>query len=104
MERKSATNKELIAEVAGKLAENRVLALAMDHHDIKNPGNQKIVGVNPIDGTTADGVRPKSAFGLQLILCAEGERHAYMLKYVAVTDKKNSTTLRWAREVLQESA
>ena len=104
LERNSAANQQLIAKVAGKLAENRVLALAMDHHDIKNLGNQELVGVNPQDGTTADAVRPKSAFGLQLILLEDGERHSYLLKYIAVTDKTNSTTLRWAREVLQVSA
>ena len=104
LERKSVANQQFIAKVAGKLAENRVLALAMDHHDIKNLGNQELVGVNPQDGTTAEAVRPKSAFGLQLILCADGERHSYLLKYIAVTNKSNSTTLRWAREVLQVSA
>ena len=105
LERNSAANQTFIAKVGGKLAECRLLALAIDHHDIKNLGNQELVGVNPHDGTTADAVRPKSALGLQLILCAlDGTRHAYLLAYIAVTEKTNATTLRWAREVLQESA
>ena len=105
LERNSAANKQLIAKVSEKLADHRLHALAIDFHDIKNLPNQKIVGVNPEDGSSGDATRSKSALGFQLILCAPDEsRIPYLMGYIAVTDKTNSTTLRLAREVLQESA
>ena len=105
LERNSVANQQLIAKVAEKLADHRILAIAIDHHEIKNLGNQKIIGINAEDGSSGDAKRATSALGLQLILCAtDGSRLAYMLNYIAVTEKTNAATLRSAREVLQESA
>ena len=105
LERNTQTNRALIAEVADKLAEEGVLALALDHMEIKNMKNQKLIGVNLRDGSTADAVRPKHALGIQLILTAvDGKRYGYLLDYRPVAEKDNQTTVRWAREILQESA
>ena len=105
LERKSHADKLLIAQIAPKLAEEGLIALAFDHMEIRNMKNQKVVGINLQDGSTADAVRPKNALGIQLIVkCADGKRRAYILKYCAVINKTNQTTLRWAREILQESA
>ena len=104
LERNTQSNKALIAEIAPKLAEEGVLALALDHMEIKNMKNQKLIGVNLQDGSTAEAVRPKHALGIQLIISGEGGREGYMLGYCAVPEKTNETTLRWAREILQESA
>lgn len=105
LERKTHSNKVLIAQIAPKLAEEGLIALALDHMEIKNMKNQKLVGVNLQDGSTAEAVRPKHALGIQLILtAADGTRNAYLLNYCAVAEKTNQTTLRWARETLQESA
>ena len=104
LERNSRSNKELIADIAPKLAEEGVFALAMDHMEIKNMKNQKLIGVNLHDENTAEAVRPTHALGMQLIISVEGGRKGYMLGYSAVPEKTNETTLKWAREILQESA
>ena len=105
LERKSQSNSVLIAKIAPTLAEEGRIALALDHMDIQNMKNQKLIGINLQDGSTADAVRPKHALGILLILTAEDKtRSAYLLKYCAVAEKTNQATLRWARETLQESA
>ena len=104
LERNSEKHLALIAEIAPKLAEEGVFALALDHMEIKNMKNQKLVGINLQDGSSADAVRPKHALGIQLIICAKGKRHGYPLAYRAVAEKSNQATLRWARETLKESA
>ena len=104
LERNTQSNRALIAEIAPKLAEEGLFALALDHMEIKNMKNQKVIGVNLHDGSNADAVRPKHALGMQLIISAERGRKAYMLGYCAVPEKTNETTLRWAREILQGSA
>ena len=105
LERKTKSNNALIAQIAPKLAEEGLIALAFDHMDIQNMKNQKLIGTNLQDGSTADAVRPKHALGILLILTAEDKtRTAYLLKYCAVAEKTNQATLRWARDTLQESA
>ena len=104
LERNTQLNTELISKVAPQLAEEGLLALAFDHHEIKNMKNQKLVGINLQDGTTAEAVRPTQALGILLIIkAADGKRYCYLLKYCAVAEKNNQTTLRWARETLKEA-
>ena len=103
LERKATADKEMIRCAGSKLAKEGRLVLAFDHHEIKNLKNQKLIGVNLSDGTTANAKRPTSALGVLLILCAhDGQRYAYLLNYCAVVDKSNQLTVRWAREILQE--
>ena len=105
LERNSEDNKKLISQIAPKLAEERMIALAFDHMEIQNMKNQKLVGINLHDGSTAEAVRPKHALGILLIITnADGQRKAYLLNFCAVAEKHNQATLRWARETLQESA
>ena len=105
LERNTKLNTDLISKIAPKLAEEGLVALAFDHHEIKNLKNQKLVGINLQDGSTAEAVRPNQALGILLIIkAADGQRYCYLLKYCAVAEKNNQTTLRWARETLKESA
>ena len=67
LERKSTSNNVLIAQIAPKLAEKGLIAVAFDHQELKQMQNQKLIGVNPQDGSTAEAVRPKHALGSQLI-------------------------------------
>ena len=103
LERNTETNLVLISKIAPKLAEEGLIALSFDHQELKKMNNQKLVGVNLPDESTAEAVRPKHALGTQLIL-AGAKRSSYLIGFRAVAQKDNQTTLRWARETLQESA